>query len=529
MATKKMSKVMRGAWILSLGGLVAKILSAVYRVPFQNMVGDTGFYAYQQIYPLYGIGMTFALSGFPVYVSKQVAQARDPLAQTEVAHRALVLMAWIGLGMFAVLELGADLIARAMADAGLAPIIRSVGLMFLTMPVLSTARGYFQGTFDMSKTAISQVVEQLIRVGVILLAAWYAVQHAWGPYKMATWAMTGAFFGGLGATLIVLPAYLKATAGRRAKPTPWREYGHLLDRFVKEGGSIALFSALLILLQLVDSFTVTRGLIAQGMVPEAARALKGVYDRGQPLVQLGLVVATSLSTTLLPSLSRSVARGHWAAFKQTARQLIRFNFGLSLAAAAGLIALMPSVNRLLFGDTVLTGTLRVYTLCIVLVALINAFNAVLQSLNRFRYTSYGLVAGLVVKVLANPFLTVRYGAFGAAVATVLSLTVITVLLYIQLPHSLQGVDPRWFNLRLMLVVGPMSEAVHLVAVHMQPQNRVETLWVFIVAVPLGVVLFVILGAIFHLYTVREVLAIPYGRKFMKWWQHRFGKDTHAIR
>ncbi|WP_056988725.1 putative polysaccharide biosynthesis protein [Lacticaseibacillus camelliae] len=524
MASKRMSKVMRGAWILSLGGLIAKILSAVYRVPFQNMVGDTGFYAYQQIYPLYGIGMTFALSGFPVYISKQVAQARDPLAQAAVAHRALVLMAWIGFAMFAVLELGADLIARAMADAGLAPIVRSVGLMFLTMPVLSAARGYFQGTFDMTKTAISQVVEQLLRVGVILLAAGVAVQHAWGPYKMAAWAMTGAFIGGLGATLVILPAYLKASRGFPHAATPLSEYGHLFDRFVKEGGSIALFSALLILLQLVDSFTVTRGLIARGMAPAAARALKGVYDRGQPLVQLGLVVATSLSTTLLPSLSRSVARGHWTAFKQTARQLIRFNLGLSLAAAAGLIALMPSVNRLLFGDTVLTGTLRVYTLCIVLVALINAYNAVLQSLNRFRYTSYGLLAGLVVKMIANPLLTVRYGAVGAAAATVLALAVIVVLLYIQLPRSLQGADPRGFNARLMLVVGPMSVVVHLVAVHMQPQNRVETLWVFVVAVPLGVLLFVVLGAIFRLYTVREVLAIPYGRKFMKWWQHRFRKE-----
>ncbi|WP_369385580.1 oligosaccharide flippase family protein [Lacticaseibacillus camelliae] len=181
------------------------------------------------------------MSGFPVYISKQVAQARDPLAQAAVAHRALVLMAWIGFAMFAVLELGADLIARAMADAGLAPIVRSVGLMFLTMPVLSAARGYFQGTFDMTKTAISQVVEQLLRVGVILLAAGVAVQHAWGPYKMAAWAMTGAFIGGLGATLVILPAYLKASRGFPHAATPLSEYGHLFDRFVKEGGSIALF------------------------------------------------------------------------------------------------------------------------------------------------------------------------------------------------------------------------------------------------------------------------------------------------
>lgn len=529
MANKKMPGVMRGAWILSLAGLITKILSAVYRVPFQNMVGDTGFYAYQQIYPLYGIGMTFALAGFPVYISKQVAQARDPLAQREVAHQALVLMTGIGLVMFAGLELGAGLIARAMADVSLTPVIRSVGLMFLTMPLLSTARGYFQGTFDMNKTAISQVVEQVLRVGVILLAAWVAVRRLWDPYKMAAWAMTGAFIGGLGALLVVAPAYAKVQRGRKPRSTALAAYVRLFDRFVKEGGSIALFSALLILLQLVDSFAVTRGLVARGMLPEAARALKGVYDRGQPLVQLGLVVATALSTTLLPSLSRSVARGHWAAFKQTARQLIRFNFGLSLAAAAGLIALMPSVNRLLFGDTVLTGTLRLYCLCIVLVALINAYNAVLQSLNRFRYTSYALVIGVLIKVALNQWLTTRYGAFGAAGATVLSLLVITGLLYLQLPASLRGFDPRGFNLRLMVVVGVMSETVHQVAKHLPAATRVDTLRVFLVAVPLGVFLFVVLGAICRLYTVREVLAVPYGRKFMKWWQHYFGKDNHAIR
>ena len=52
MHNQEMKHLMRGAWILSLSSLIAKILSAVYRVPFQNMVGDTGFYAYQQIYPI---------------------------------------------------------------------------------------------------------------------------------------------------------------------------------------------------------------------------------------------------------------------------------------------------------------------------------------------------------------------------------------------------------------------------------------------------------------------------------------------
>ena len=45
--------MMQGAIALSIAAFIAKILSAVYRVPFQNMVGNTGFYVYQQVYPIY--------------------------------------------------------------------------------------------------------------------------------------------------------------------------------------------------------------------------------------------------------------------------------------------------------------------------------------------------------------------------------------------------------------------------------------------------------------------------------------------
>ena len=64
---------MQGAAVLTLAALVAKVLSAIYRVPLQNMVGNEGFYVYQQVYPIYGIGMTFALNGLPSFIGKQVA------------------------------------------------------------------------------------------------------------------------------------------------------------------------------------------------------------------------------------------------------------------------------------------------------------------------------------------------------------------------------------------------------------------------------------------------------------------------
>ena len=73
---KTSQNLMAGAGVLAVSGLIAKVLSAVYRVPFQNLVGNTGFYVYQQVYPIYGIGMVLALSGWPLFISKSLQSNR---------------------------------------------------------------------------------------------------------------------------------------------------------------------------------------------------------------------------------------------------------------------------------------------------------------------------------------------------------------------------------------------------------------------------------------------------------------------
>lgn len=95
---------MRGAVILSCAGLAAKILSAFYRIPFQNIVGNTGFYVYQQVYPIYGIGMTFALSGFPVYISKLIAEQENELHRLQLSRQIFLVLACFGIFVFAFLQ-----------------------------------------------------------------------------------------------------------------------------------------------------------------------------------------------------------------------------------------------------------------------------------------------------------------------------------------------------------------------------------------------------------------------------------------
>ena len=43
MPKSQLKRTMEGAFILTIASFIAKVLSAVYRVPFQNLVGDEGF------------------------------------------------------------------------------------------------------------------------------------------------------------------------------------------------------------------------------------------------------------------------------------------------------------------------------------------------------------------------------------------------------------------------------------------------------------------------------------------------------
>lgn len=97
-----MKTMMEGALILTIASFIAKVLSAIYRIPFQNIVGDEGFYVYQQVYPIYGIAMTFALTGFPQFLSKLVAEQTGPQEKRRILDESYSLLWWSAFILWAI-------------------------------------------------------------------------------------------------------------------------------------------------------------------------------------------------------------------------------------------------------------------------------------------------------------------------------------------------------------------------------------------------------------------------------------------
>lgn len=70
----KHKEAFNGVVVLTAALIVIKILSAVYRIPYQNILGDTGLYAYQQVYPIVALGMILSMNAIPSAITQNIGK-----------------------------------------------------------------------------------------------------------------------------------------------------------------------------------------------------------------------------------------------------------------------------------------------------------------------------------------------------------------------------------------------------------------------------------------------------------------------
>ncbi|WP_419882622.1 putative polysaccharide biosynthesis protein [Peribacillus sp. B-H-3] len=431
-----------GALILSAAALFIKVLSAAYRIPYQNIAGDIGFYIFQQVYPFYGIAIALSTLGFPVVISKLIAESQSSehvFSAKEIVQTSFAVIGLIGVSIFIGLYFGSDWIADSMKDHKLAGLLKMTAFYFLLMPFLSVFRGFYQGRHDMIPTAVSQVLEQIIRVAGILILSFILIHQGKSLYAAGTGAVFASILGGF-VSLLILAGFVFFRSdwadfhgGRAAK-------GYFLKiakALLFEGFSFCLTSLILVLIQLVDSLHLYSLLKESGMGQMEAKEWKGVYDRGQPLIQLGTVISNSISLSMVPLISRCVKMGNKKELYNKVNLSLRSAVTIGAAASAGLIFIIKPANYMLFTDTRGTAALGILACSILFTSLIMAEASVLQSLGRTRATVWIVFAGIAFKWLFNLLLVKVYGITGAALASVAAFAFMSLLFYAVLKLELK--------------------------------------------------------------------------------------------
>ncbi|WP_428910338.1 putative polysaccharide biosynthesis protein [Niallia sp. Krafla_26] len=523
--TGQSKTLFKGTLILTVAALLTKILSAIYRVPFQNIVGDVGFYIYQQVYPFYGIAIALSTYGFPVVISKLYAEEIEKGKEgnpRQLVGTSIIFLYSFGFIGSALLYGLSNSLAQSMQDPQLAPLLRLVSIVFLIMPAISLFRGVFQGYGDMMPTAVSQVSEQLIRVVTILATAFILVNQHASLYTVGAGAVFGSITGGITSVIILFTFAYKL---RRKVPLVGRiqfqQTRNILKRLITQGLPICISSMLLVLIQLADSLNLYSLLIDSGIHTTYAKELKGVYDRGQPLIQLGTVVATSMSLSLVPLITKEKMHKNVDVLREKIQLALKTSILVGVGATMGLYSIIKPTNTMLFEDNAGSQVLAMLTVVILLASIIMTATAVLQGLGHTYFPAMMVLVAFLLKYGLNAILVPAFGTFGASIASVLSLLSILVLFIVKL-HKIMGkpmLDMRFYVMNVlsafaMVVVLKLylisSDFIYDFGYSERLMSSIQAITALIV----GGLVYIALMIKTQLLTEKDLYLLPFGSKLM---------------
>lgn len=510
----------KGIAFLTVAALFVKVLSMVYRVPFQNLVGDQGFFIYQQVYPFVAVFMTWTSSGLAIAISKMIAdELGQPLKRQQAVSQLLYRALWVfSILLFIVMYGASDFFAQAMGDEKLAVLLKYGSLVIFTVPTLSMYKGQLQATGNLQTVAIMQVIEQVVRVTVILAGTAYVMSTTQSLYTAGAVAVLGTVSGewiGVLLLMIYMRNRRQSIALFQKERVVYRKR-EFLKKMLVVSVSASMSSLLLIFFQIVDAFTVFDTLVQYTENPIDAMKEKGIYDRGQPLVQVGLVIATSFSMAIVPMIASAMKKRQGEQMRQFIRITFQATLLFGVAATVGLMLVMPYLNKALFETDDLSAVLSIYVLQIMMLSIIMAVTAILQGLGYRKGPTYILGTSLIVKIVITELFVHYFGIVGAAWSSNIALIIgaVGLVYYLKKKQQICLASRMFYQITgyaaicMTLVVGCMRIFYTLIDI----DSRLYAAFMMLCMVMVGAVIFILCITRYRIFTVKEWLLLPLGSK-----------------
>jgi len=426
----------RGASSMVSAQFIARLLGIFLVVPMQNLIGDQGLGLYQLVYPLYTIMLTLSTAGFPLALSKTISNlnARGQYREASQTY-AIVGRSLLGFGIVAFVLMwfgGPYLLSWSVSSKALlaetVPAIHALAPALLILPLMSAQRGYLQGNLRLEPSAASQVVEQIVRVGVVLAGLLIAVHLGASRASEAAIATFGGTAGAIGGFILLLAAVRKTrrlmVRKRRYLKTKSLHAGTVLRQLFIYALPVALGTLVLPLSQNIDNATVIRQLVAGGMSIGVATGQYGIYaGEALRLMQLPLSFATAIGASIMPAITEARTRGQHQEGRIRFLGALRMTAFITFPVAVTLAALATPLDIALFEHSAGATVFAIAALISIFSALELVTTFILQGYDRFYQPVVHMAIGLAIKLVGNLMLVPILGIEGAGIASVVGYAV----------------------------------------------------------------------------------------------------------
>lgn len=412
------NNLLKGTLILTAAGILTRILGFFYRIYLSNTIGATSLGMYQLIFPIYGICFTLYASGLQTAISQIISGERP-------SKKCILTTIWISLSLSCSLSLilyfQSDWIAsKYLRAAECAKLLRILSLIFPFCGITAIINGIFYGQNKSVVPAITQLIEQAVRIGFVTLMT---LPLFGAPLKLSCeLAVWGLIAGELASNLFNLCSLFFARFPYQKSQSRYAK------RLLKLALPLSSTRLIISLLGSLEAVLIPAMLLRYGLVKEECLYIYGVLSGMTiPFLMFPGAITNSLSVLLLPAISNAYSRNDRRKIKITSQIAIKYTLLLGLLATFVFSMFGKTLGTVIYRNETAGNYLFIMSVLCPFIYCSTTLASIINGLGKAHITFRNTVIGLGIRILFLVLLTPKMGITGYWIGLFLSQVLITVL------------------------------------------------------------------------------------------------------
>lgn len=419
---------MSGAFKLTVAGLVVRLMGFANRIFMSNLIGAEGMGLYQLAFPVYSLIILTLTSGVSVTVSWLVARykAAGQLSECKRCAKAGFAVLLISGSICAVLmaAFAKPLAVYVLGDERTA---LSIALLAPCIPIVASAsalKGYFYGMAKVTPTAVSQIVEQVVRIGFVFL---FSTAIAGQNLANACAILTLSSAVGEMANLLVVAIAFTSEEKKRPERNP-AAFKEDTKTIIKSSLPVSAGRFITSMIGSAEAIMLPSCFLKGGLDYSASLSMLGrLSGMAMPLITFPSVVTSAMATTLVPAVSSAVSVNNMKLARERISKSITLSTTMGFLFFAVFFTFGDAIGDLLYQGENVGVLLREMSVFCVLLYLQQTLSGILHGLDRQKEALVSTLVGSVVRLATIWFAVPVWGVDGYIVGmlagTALSCTI----------------------------------------------------------------------------------------------------------
>lgn len=486
----KKNSLIYGASVLTIGAFLSKAIGSVYRLFLTYVIGGEGIGLYQMVFPVYSFLIVLSTGGIPLAISKIIAECnanKNDERKKRTITLSLSILVILSIIFALILTFGAKKIAILQGNVMISDSYLVIAPALVFVSVLSVMRGYFQGECDFVPTAVSQIIEQVIKVLSGMALAMTLVKYS--VADAVTGAVLAVTISEFVSAVIICIWYCRRKKYRTATPCDCDPI--TLRQIIKVALPITLTTMVLPLTFCLDSFLVVN-LLKRNFTTAVATSMYGLESGVvMSIVNFPSIISFSLASVLLPNLVKNIKTHNVYDNTEKLNACIKINLIISLPCMIGGVIFGKNLMNLIYGTALLPvdlagELLSLSSISILYMGFMQIFSMSLQAYDRRYVTLRNVLVAVLVKVVFECiFLSTKtINIYALALANVLCYMVAMLLDMFSLKRCIDFAISIYDSLKILYSTAIAISVMYVMSVLMQ--GRFD----FLVCLAVGGVLYV---------------------------------------